>query len=83
MSVSLRAEGLRKAFQIEEMTPEEFAGRYSHLIGSSQFEFSHHEDPELHEWLERYGEILKDQSLLKSLRKAFKGDLEHQFKFAR
>lgn len=71
MSTWERADGLRKAFQIEKMTPEEFAGRYSHFIGSSEFDLSHHQDSELHEWLERYREILKDQRLLRSLRKRF------------
>lgn len=73
MSSAIRAEGLRKAFQIEKMTPEEFAGRYSHLIGGSQFDLSYHNDPELHEWLEQYRKILSDQRLLRALRKRVKG----------
>jgi hypothetical protein len=71
MESSSLAEWLRQTFHIDEMSPEEFAGRHSHEVMCMGFELSHHKDPEIDAWFTRLKEIVSDYARITELRKQY------------
>ena len=71
MSTSEIGKRLRQAFQIDELSPEEYAGRFSHGILCLGIRFDQHKDPELEEWVTRLRSILDDEEKLNRLRQKY------------
>ena len=65
------ARWIRRALSVDELSPEEYAARYSHTITCLGFRYEDHLDDELEVWLSELRSILDDEQRLQSLRKQF------------
>jgi hypothetical protein len=52
----------------EALSPEEWAARYAHTVGSSSLDDYRYSDPSLDEWIRRMHAVLRSPSLLKQYR---------------
>lgn len=62
---------IRETLMVDEITPEEYAGRFSHTLVCLGFQYTDHQDDELEEWLCELRSILDDPSRLGELRRQY------------
>ncbi len=65
------AKSLREDYMIDTMSPEEYAGRYSHGMLCFGLHTINYDDPELEDWLTRLAHILRDEEHVEKLREKY------------
>lgn len=62
--------------EYKTMSPEEWAARFSHTVGCSSFDQFEYKNIELHKWIHRIHEILRNPSEIEGFRRKYLNEEE-------